>query len=70
MLAASVCREFLKPIEHALILARMLRTAADVGERQRPQQVGNGALAVDHTKTLFDHARKIDPSPTGSAIAA
>ena len=55
MCAASVRGKiFFEPLEHALVLSRMLRAAADVGEGKRVEQVGGGVVAVEHAEVLFD----------------
>jgi len=69
MCAASVRGKiFFEPLEHALVLSRVLRAAADVGERKPPEQVGDGALAVDHAKALFDCPPQVDPPPAHDAV--
>jgi hypothetical protein len=55
-------------IEHALILARMLRPAADVGEGEPGKQIGDRPLAVDDAKALLDHPLEVDPSPAYDAV--
>jgi hypothetical protein len=57
-----------KGVEHALVLARMLRPAADVGEGEACQQIGDGALAVDDAEALLDHPLQIDAPPAHHAV--
>src|SRR3546814_18561018 len=46
----------------------MLRTAADVGEGEPGEQVGDRPLAVDDAEAGLDHPLQVDPPPAHHAV--
>ena len=46
----------------------MLRAAADIGERQPRQQIGDRALGIDDAKAFLDHPLEVDPPPAHDAV--
>ena len=69
MWAASVRGKFfLNALNDPRVLSGVLRTPADVREGQRRQQIGDGPLAVNHTKAFFDDPLQVDTSPANHAV--
>ena len=58
----------MSPGVHPRVLSGVLRTPADVREGQRRQQIGEGPLAVNHTKAFFDDPLQVDTSPANHAV--
>jgi len=68
MWARSVRGKFFKTVDHALVLPGVLRPAADMGEGQPGQQVGDRPLAVDDAEALLDHPLQVDPPPAHDTV--
>ena len=68
MWAASVRGKFFERLDDLRVLSGVLRTPADVREGQRRQQIGDGPLAVNHTKAFFDDPLQVDTSPANHAV--
>src|SRR4051812_25853016 len=50
-------------LDRAPVLSRVTRTATDVREAQRLEELANRALVVGDPEALDDHALQIDPTP-------
>ena len=68
MCAARVHGKFFERRDHPLILHRVLRAAADLGESKLGEQAGDRPLAVDHLEALLDHSLQVDPPRSDDAI--
>ena len=68
MWAAACGESFFERLDDPRLLSGVLRTPADVREGQRRQQIGDGPLAVNHTKAFFDDPLQVDTSPANHAV--